>query len=268
MDINYWLLKGCYSAVVFIIAKMTHWFLNRTISRVDSYAEAKGLSAFDFSDGTKKSISQFSKYIIYLIAFLVILYIFELGDLLMGIATAAGVAGIAIGFAAKDLLSNALSGIILFFDRPFKIGDIIQVGRYIEKGRVESIGIRQTVLKLRDGRLVTVPNASVLSQEVTNFTSNPIQLVELIIEVDVDANVKKALKIIDELLDKLEWKDKTEGAWVSVSDVNKDNVILKIKAWTNNERLGDKKTELFYSIRDSLKKARIKSSVLREEQEF
>jgi len=268
MDINYWLIRGGLSVIVFIVTRIAHWFLNRGIERVDAYAEAKGLSSLDFSDGTKKAISQFSKYILYSLSFFAVLYIFELNDLLVGIATAAGVSGIAIGFAAKDLLSNALSGLILFFDRPFKIGDIIQVGRYIEKGRVESIGIRQTVLKLRDGRLVTVPNASVLSQEVTNFSSNPIQLVELQVDVDVDANVKKTLKLIDELFDKLEWKDKSEGAWVSVSDVNKDNVILKIKVWTNNERLGDKKTELFYAVRDLLKKNRIKSSVIREEKDF
>ena len=119
MDLNYWIIRLLLSILVFVFAKITHFLLNKIINRFDVYAEKKGLESLDLSDNTKKAISQFSKYIIYGVAFLLVLYIFELNELLMGLITAAGVSGIAIGFAGKDLISNALSGVILIFDRPF-----------------------------------------------------------------------------------------------------------------------------------------------------
>jgi|GEM_PF-1692083 len=265
MDFNYWLIKIGISVAIFIVAKIIHWFINHSIHRVDTYAEKKGLSALDISDSSKKAISQFSKYIIYGIAFLGVLYVFELNDILMGILTAAGVSGIAIGFAAKDLISNSLSGLILIFDRPFSLGDSVEIGRFIDKGTVESIGIRNTTLKLRDGKIVTVPNSQVLSEHVINHSRTAVRLVELIVEVDIDSNVKKALKLVDELLDSIEWKSEHNPSEVFIADVNKDNVILRIKVWIDSVRYGERKTELFYQIRDLLKKNRIKSSVIRED---
>jgi len=263
MDLNYWLIKGGLSIGIIIAARIIYWFLNHSIEKIDAYAEGKGLSALDINDSTKKAISQFSKYVIYVIAFIGILYVFELNDLLMGILTAAGVSGIAIGFAAKDLISNALSGLILIFDRPFRIGDYVKIGRYIERGVVQSIGIRKTVIKSRDGMIITVPNSKVLSETVTNFSKSATRMVELKVEIDIDSDMKKALKLIDNMLDNLPWryKDRSE---VYVSDVNKDNVVLTIKVWIASKLYGERKTEVFYKIRDLLKKHKIKSSVMRE----
>ncbi len=262
MNTNQLILNTILSISTLIIAKIIIWLINQSIEKIDAYAERKGLSALDITDDTKRAISQFIKYIIYSASFMIILYIFNLNDLLAGILTAAGVTGIAIGFAAKDLISNALSGIILIFDRPFKIGDYVKIGRFIEKGTIKSIGIRKTVIESRDGLIITVPNSKILSETVTNLTKAKRRLVELTIELDIDTNIKKALQLIDKELDKIAWKYKNESE-VYVSDVNKDNVILTIKVWIASKKYGERKTELFYKIRDLLKKNKIKSSIIR-----
>jgi small-conductance mechanosensitive channel len=264
MDLNYWLIRGGLSVLIFIIAKLVLVFINHSIERIDKYGEKKGLSALDISSSNKRVISQFSKYIIYGAAFLLVLYVFELNDLLMGVVTAAGVSGIAIGFAAKDLISNALSGVILMFDRPFSIGDEIEVGRWIKKGEVKSIGIRNTVLRAMDGKMISVPNSVILSEFVVNHSSYPKHLVDVTVELDVDSNVKKALKLIDEFIDKLEWKTRKPKSYVRVADVNKDEIILDIGVWTSEKRYGARKAELFHEIRALLKKNRIKSAVVKE----
>lgn len=266
MDFYFLITRSLIAVGLFLLGKIIHFFLNRGIEHVDYYAEKNGFTSLDMSKSTKTVINQVSKYIIYSIVFLLVLYVFNLNDLLMGFATAAGVSGIAIGFAAKDVLSNALSGLILAFDKPFKIGDQVQIGRAslkTEKGTVESISIRSTVIKLRDGTLITVPNSTIISEIVTNYSRNPLHLIELIIEIDIDSDVKKALKLIDAVLDKITWKDKNLGKEVYVNDVNRDNVILKVKVWHSCVDVGIKKTELFYQIRDLLKKNNIKSSVVR-----
>lgn len=253
MDWFYWLSRGGISLTLFLIAKLIHWSVNHSIERLDNYAENKGLSKLDVSDATKKAISQFSKYAIYGIAFLGVLYVFELNDLLIGIATAAGVSGIAIGFAAKDLISNSLSGLILVFDRPFSIGDKIEIGRWINKGKVQKIGIRNTVLKMRDGNLVTVPNSMVLSEFVVNYTRNPLNLVELIAGLKVGSDVNKAINLVQELIDGLDWRDNDNQAEVYITDVNDEQVLLKIKVWTRHKHIGNHKTKLFYAVNKLLK---------------
>jgi small-conductance mechanosensitive channel len=79
----------------------------------------------------------------------------------------AGVAGIAIGFAAKDTLANLISGIFILTDSPYKIGDLIVLGSG-ERGRVTDIGIRTTRIRNVDDMEITVPNAVIGNDTVTN----------------------------------------------------------------------------------------------------
>lgn len=79
---------------------------------------------------------------------------------------AAAAIGVAIGFAAQDLLKNLFGGIILVFDQPFQVGDKISVGGTY--GEVVSIGLRSTRIVTPDDNLVSVPNAQVVDQQVAN----------------------------------------------------------------------------------------------------
>ncbi|MBI9066156.1 MAG: mechanosensitive ion channel [Salinivirgaceae bacterium] len=74
--------------------------------------------------------------------------------------------GVAVGFAAQDLLKNIFGGIIIVIDKPFQIGDKVQLGNYY--GEVVGIGLRSTRIVTPDDSLVTVPNSDVMSQSVSN----------------------------------------------------------------------------------------------------
>jgi len=87
------------------------------------------------------------------------------------ILTSLGVAGLTIGFAAKDALSNMISGLFIFWDRPFVIGDLVEIGG--EYGRVESITIRSTRVVTPDGRMLAVPNSTVVNTTVASYTNFP-----------------------------------------------------------------------------------------------
>jgi len=77
-----------------------------------------------------------------------------------------GSLGIAVGFAAQDILKNVFGGIMIMFDRPFQVGDKILIGEHY--GEVMSIGLRSTRLVTADDSLVTVPNAELMSQPISN----------------------------------------------------------------------------------------------------
>ena len=79
-----------------------------------------------------------------------------------------GLTGFALGFALKDVLSNFVSGIMLLAYRPFHIGDVIEMGEFL--GRIETIRIRDTLVRTRDGRLVIIPNTKLITEVVVNHS--------------------------------------------------------------------------------------------------
>ncbi len=74
--------------------------------------------------------------------------------------------GVAVGFASQDLLKNIFGGIVIIFDKPFQIGDKVQIGKYY--GEIVKIGLRSTRLVTSDDNLVSVPNLEVMNTAVAN----------------------------------------------------------------------------------------------------
>jgi small conductance mechanosensitive channel len=79
-----------------------------------------------------------------------------------------GLTGFALGFALKDVLSNFVSGVMLLAYRPFHIGDVIEMGEFA--GTIESVRIRDTLVRGEDGRLIIIPNTKLVTEVVINHT--------------------------------------------------------------------------------------------------
>ena len=92
---------------------------------------------------------------------------YDVGALLAGV----GIGGLALAMAAKDFVSNIFGGITIFADKPFKVGDRIQISGY--DGTIEEIGIRSTRLRTLAGRLVVIPNFKFTDSFVENVTIEP-----------------------------------------------------------------------------------------------
>lgn len=86
----------------------------------------------------------------------------------------AGIAGLAIGFAAKDTLANLFGGLFVIIDSPYKIGDFINLDTG-ERGRVAKIGLRSTRLLTRDDVEITVPNAAIAAAKIVNESGGPLE---------------------------------------------------------------------------------------------
>ncbi|MDX1629738.1 MAG: mechanosensitive ion channel [Fulvivirga sp.] len=95
--------------------------------------------------------------------------------------------GIAVGFAAQDILKNIFGGIMILFDRPFQVGDKIEVGEHY--GEVVQIGLRSTRLVTADDSLVSVPNGEVMNKAVSNSNSGEANcqvVAEIYLPIDID----------------------------------------------------------------------------------
>ena len=104
--------------------------------------------------------------------------------------------GIAVGFAAQDILKNIFGGLMIIFDRPFKVGDKIEVGKYY--GEVVEIGLRSTRVVTPDDSLVSVPNAEIMNQSVSNANSgepNCQVVAEIYLPITIDTDMVRKIAL-------------------------------------------------------------------------
>jgi small-conductance mechanosensitive channel len=111
--------------------------------------------------------------------------------------TSAGIVGIAVGFAAKDTLSNLFSGVFIVADAPYKVGDYVVLDQTI-RGQVLEIGMRSTRLLTRDDIEVTVPNAVIANAQIVNETGGPHE--KMRVRVKVEAAYGSDVDQVEEVL--------------------------------------------------------------------
>ncbi len=145
-----------------------------------------------------------------------------------------GVVGLTIGFALRDTLSNIISGLLIFIDRPFTIGDLVEIdGKY---GRVDRISLRTTRVVTPDGKMLAVPNAEVMNKTVTSYTNFPTIRLDVSVTVAVHENLKKVRSILLGLVENNPDYLSTPAPVVVVTALNDYNVALELRVWLEEER--------------------------------
>jgi len=148
-----------------LIATMS-WFVVRLISRLEGVLmqPAAGRKAMDVT--TVRALGRLMRLAVLVLAALIVLQ--NLGVSVSGILAFGGIGGLAVGFAAKDLLANFFGGLMIYLDRPFSVGDWIRSPDKEIEGVVEDIGWRQTRIRTFSKRPLYVPNATFASISVEN----------------------------------------------------------------------------------------------------
>ncbi len=130
-------------------------------------------------------------------AVLVVWFLDELGFGIAPLLGAAGIMGIALGFAAQTSVSNIISGFFLMAEQPFTVDDIIQLGSTV--GRVESIDMLSVKLRTFDNKFVRIPNESIIKTEVTNITRYPIRRVDVAVGTAYREDVEEVRRVLLEV---------------------------------------------------------------------
>jgi potassium-dependent mechanosensitive channel len=147
---------------------------------------------FHLARGIPYAISTMLHYLILLLGFFVALG--ALGIDLAKVTILAGAFTVGVGFGLQNVINNFVSGVILLFERPIKVGDVIEVGGNV--GEVSRIGIRASVIRTADGSEVIVPNGSLISSQVTNWTfSDRKRAVEVSISVIGGADHQRVVEL-------------------------------------------------------------------------
>jgi len=206
-------------------------------------------------------LDKFSGAIIYATA--VILALDVLGMNVMPFIAGAGVAGIAIGFAAKDTLSNLIAGVLLIIDRPFEIGDRIEVwsapSGSATWGDVIDIGLRATKIKTTDHIIIIIPNNEIMKRDIVNYTSISTKIrVRINVGVAYDADIEKAKDLIKDVAGEAAWISKEPPPKVVVRNFGDSSVDLQLRVWIDNAR---KRMDTISYITDKVKAAFDKNGI-------
>jgi small-conductance mechanosensitive channel len=198
-------------------------------------------------------LNKFSGAVIYITATILALDI--LGVNIMPFVAGAGVAGIAIGFAAKDTLSNLIAGVLLIVDRPFEIGDRIEVwsapAESATWGDVVDIGLRATKIRTTDNIVIIIPNNEIMKRDIVNYTIISTKIrVRINIGVAYDTDIEKAKDLINGIAGTLPWVSKEPPPKVIVRNFGESSVDLQLRVWIDDAR---KRMDTISNITDKVK---------------
>jgi small conductance mechanosensitive channel len=204
--------------------------------------------------GMDDTLSRFLGNLLYivLLVFLALTVFQTLGVPTTNFLAIVGAAGLAIGLALKDSLSNFSSGVMLVFFRPFKVGDQIDAAGV--GGVVETIGIFNTVLKTADNRVINVPNSLVYSGTITNYSAESSRRVDMTIAIGYDADIAQAKSVIAAVVAAEARVAPTPAPEIAVLEVLPAYVTVAVRVWAKTGDHGAVRSDLLERIKRSLDK--------------
>ena len=232
---------------IFIVSLYLARFLSNILRRV--------LRSRKAPEGVTHLLGQLTLWTVILIGMITALQrFFDVTAFLAGL----GIIGFTIGFALQDVMKNFASGIILLLQQPFHVGESIELAGF--EGTVLAIDLRTTEIRALDGRIVILPNASVLANPIVNYTRASQRRVDLSLNLSHGTDPNTVRQIILESIEAVPgfvgkpkpvivFDNMTSSAlvltvnfWIDVSENNpaqaKDTVLLKVKSAFDRQGIG------------------------------
>ena len=240
------------SMLAFLIAIWASFLLSRFLRFI---LEEDVYQHFRLPGGIPYAISTMVHYAVLLVGFFVALGV--LGIDLTKITILAGAFSVGIGFGLQNVINNFVSGLILLFERPIKIGDVIEVGGNV--GEVRRIGIRASVIRTTDGSEVIVPNASLISSQVTNWTfSDRGRAVEVSVSVAGGASVHRVTELLKTTAAGHPDVAEQPAPQVYVANLTASVITFQLRVWTDrHEAWARLRSDLSIAVNDALAREKI-----------
>ena len=167
--------------------------------------------------------------VIVLVGVLMALDLLGATTLVSALLGSAGVVGLIVGFAFKDIAENYVAGILLSLRRPFAPGDYLLIDKY--DGKVVALTSRATLLLTLDGNQVSLPNAMVFKSVITNYSQNPRRRFEFLLPLDPTACVADAQRVAAAAIAAVDGVLADPGPYVLLNDVLNDRINLQVLGW-------------------------------------
>ena len=211
--------KIVLAIAIFVIGK----WLAKAISKLMS----KAVLASTKDEMLQSFVRSISYFLLLLIV--VIASLSQIGINTSSLVALIGAAGLAIGLSLQNSLQNFAAGVMLLIFKPFQKGDQIETGGTV--GTVQQMGILVLELRTSDNKTVLIPNGSVFSSKITNYSANDTRRLNFVFDIAYDADLKKAKEIISQILANESTILPTPEPSVSVSELAASSVKLGAQGW-------------------------------------
>jgi potassium efflux system protein len=214
--------------LVFIVSIWMAVIISRTVK---FFLEGDILPRLKLPRGVPGAISSLTTYSILLFGILVAL--FGLGIDLSKLTILIGALGVGIGFGMQDLVNNFISGLILIFERPIQVGDAVSVAEI--SGRVQSIGIRSSIIRNWSGADVIVPNGHLISNKLTNWTmTDQLRRIEIKVGVMYGSDVNNVMQTLLNCSKENQKILTRPSAYVLFNDFGESYLEFELRCWTSH----------------------------------
>lgn len=144
-----------------------------------------------------------------------------------------GAAGLAVGLALKDSLSNFASGVMLIVFKPFTVGNFVEAGG--TAGIVEKITVFNTIFRSPDNKEIIVPNSQIYGGTIVNVTAKPTRRIDMVFGIGYDDDMKKARQIMLDVINADERVLKDPEVVVAVDELGDSSVNFVVRPWVKTE---------------------------------
>lgn len=158
----------------------------------------------------------------------------ELGVNTTSLLASLGVAGLTVGFAAREVLADVIAGLFIYWDRPFVIDDLVEIGD--DYGRVDRITMRSTRVVTPDGRMLAIPNARAVESVVASYTNFPHLRVDVPLDVGVGEDLAEVRRLLLEMVREKDGVLEDPEPSVAVNRLGDYSVTLTLMVWIEDER--------------------------------
>ncbi len=214
---------------------------------------SKGLNKSKLDLTVTKFATQVTKIVLYVMLVTIILSI--LGIPATSIITVIGTAGVAIGLALQDSLSNVAGGFILMVTKPFKIGDYIIVGGV--EGTVAQISVLHTRLDSASNQAIFIPNGQAVNATIVNNNGNNIRRVDMTFSISYEADFAKAQKVIMDVLNSNPKIDTTRAMTVRMLEHGASAIVIAVRPWCRTADYWD----VYFDTTEQVRAAFIKNDI-------
>lgn len=241
MQIDPLLQKVIISAVTligsYIIYEIISHFLKRIGKRLDT-----DLTVIQV-------LKEIFKYTIIALAITLILKVWglDVGPLILSL----GIVGIAVGFAARDTLSNFISGMFILAEKSFRVGDTIEISG--QRGKIQKMGFRVTTMTTPDNKVITVPNSAFSKTPYLNFTTMDTRRVDLKINISYPLDLEQITPALLKAAGSLSWARSNPKPKIHIKELSDVGVKATLSVWTNKpQKVAEYRTQLAERVKGIL----------------
>lgn len=230
-----------------ILAAIAIFIIGRLIAKIIVRAVKKVMARASIEETLRAFLGNIIQTILTIV--IVIAALEQLGVDTTSVLAVFAAAGLAVGLAFKDSLSNFAAGIMLVLFKPFKTGDFVEAAGI--SGVIEKIQIFNTVMRTGDNREITVPNSHIYGGIITNYSARDSRRIDLVIGIGYDDNIKTAKQLIENILEQDSRVLTDPAPTVMLVELGESSIDIAVRPWVKSEDYWGTRADILQNVKET-----------------